>query len=179
MEHEPIKALLEKYWLAETTVEEEKTIADYFRGGDIDPVLEPYRPFFDYIEEESQVSPSPDLETRILAAVQPVRSLWGLKTGYAAAAAVILCVSSLFLALQLSRDPETPGTPQVAQTPATTAPTQIAQTTIKDTYDDPEKALAAVRRALLVASTAMNEGKGITEKNMHRLNTSWQAASFK
>jgi hypothetical protein len=170
MEHEPIKALLEKYWLAETTVEEEKTIADYFRGADIDPVLEPYRPFFDYIEEESQVSPSPDLETRILAAVQPVRSLWGLKTGYAAAAAVILCVSSLFLALQLSRDPETPGTP---------ATPQVAKTTIKDTYDDPEKALAAVRRALLVASTAMNEGKGITEKNMHRLNTSWQAASFK
>jgi hypothetical protein len=177
MEHEPIKALLEKYWLAETTVEEEKAIADYFRGADIDPVLEPYRPFFDYIEEESLVSPSPDLETRILAAVQPVRSLWGLKTGYAAAAAVILCVSSLFLALQLSR--ETPGTPQVAQTPATTAPAQIAQTAIKDTYDDPEKALAAVRRALLVASTAMNEGKGITDKNMHRLNTSWQAASFK
>ena len=167
MEHEPIKALLEKYWLAETTVEEEKAIAEYFRGADIDPVLEPYRPFFDYIEEESQVSPSPDLETRILAAVQPVRSLWGLKTGYAAAAAVILCVSSLFLALQLSRDPATPATPQVAQT------------TIKDTYDDPEKALAAVRRALLVASTAMNEGKDITEKNMHRLNTSWQAASFK
>jgi hypothetical protein len=173
MEHEPIKALLEKYWLAETTVEEEKAIADYFRGGDIDPALEPYRPFFDYIEEESQVSPSPDLETRILAAVQPVRSLWGLKTGYAAAAAVILCVSSLFLALQLSRET------QIAQTPTTTAPTQIAQTTIKDTYDDPEKALAAVRRALLVASTAMNEGKGITQKNMHRLNTSWQAASFK
>jgi len=178
MEHEKIKALLEKYWLTETTVEEEKVIADYFRGTDIDPALEPYRPFFGYIEEESQVAPSPDFEARILASVQPIKPLWGTKIGYAAAAAVLMCVSSLFLVVQMSQSPETPGgqgKPQIEGGPQMAGRPAV----MVDTYDDPEKALAAVRKALLTASTAMNEGKGITQKNMHRLNTSWQEASFK
>src|SRR5260221_13166972 len=64
-----IKALLEKYWRAETTLEEEKGIADYFRGKDVDAELAPYRSFFDYVEEEKQIRPSEDFEARILAHV--------------------------------------------------------------------------------------------------------------
>ncbi|HTI93785.1 MAG TPA: hypothetical protein VL727_24495 [Puia sp.] len=178
-----IRTLLEKYFLAETTLEEEKVLADHFRSGEVDAELLPYAAFFEYIAEEKQVSPGEDLEKRILervgletATVQggghgagllaPVRRL---RFGYAAAAAVLLCVSSLFLAVQLSSRSGDGG--------KVTVPRGLVSATIKDTYDDPEKALAAVRHALLVASTHMNEGKNITQKNMSRLNNSWEAAT--
>jgi len=165
-----IRTLLEKYFLAETTLDEEKVIGEYFRSGEVDPDLLPYASFFEYIEEEKQVSPGDDFEKRILEKVglevAPVRRL---RFGYAAAAAVLLCVSSLFLAVQLSSRSGDGG--------KVTVPRGLVSATIKDTYDDPEKALAAVRHALLVASTHMNEGKNITQKNMSRLNNSWEAAT--
>ena len=168
-----IKILLEKYWLAETTLEEEKVLADYFQAGEVDAELAQYAAFFEYIDEEKQVKPGEDFEERILARVglaeaAPVRRL---RFGYAAAAAVLLCVCSLFLVVRLSRD-------RAGEAPRITSRVNPqAAVAIKDTYDDPEKALAAVRHALLIASTHMNEGKNITQKNMYRLNNSWQAAT--
>ncbi len=171
-----IKKLLEKYWLAETTLEEEKALADYFKGEDVDAELLPYAAFFEYIDEEKQVTPGEDLEERILARVglaegslpflAPVRKM---RFGYAAAAAVLLCVCSLFLVVRLSN--------RSGDEVKVAAAGGVVTATIKDTYDDPEKALAAVKHALLIASTHMNEGKNITQKNMYRLNNSWQAAT--
>lgn len=166
-----IKRLLEKYWLAETTLEEEKVLADYFKGEDVDAELLPYAAFFEYIDEEKQVTPGEDFEEKILeslglAEAAPVRRL---RFGYAAAAAVLLCVCSLFLVVRLSS--------RSGDEVKVAAAGGVVTATIKDTYDDPEKALAAVRHALLIASTHMNEGKNITQKNMYRLNNSWQAAT--
>ena len=194
-----IRTLLEKYFLAETTLEEEKVLADYFRAGEVDAELAPYAAYFEYIDEEKQVSPGEDFEKRILERVgmvpetaqgggghgigsvrvlAPVRRL---RFGYAAAAAVLVCVSSLFLVVRLSRD-RVEGVKVAVSggvgTPATGGiPGGLVTGTITDTYDDPEKALAAVRHALLVASVHMNKGKNITQKNMYRLNSSWQAAT--
>jgi len=193
-----IRRLLEKYWLAETTLEEEKVLADYFRAGEVDAELLQYAAFFEYVDEEKQVSPGEDFEKRILARVglepaavsgegygigslpvlAPVRRL---RFGYAAAAAALLCVSSLFLVVRLSSrsgdEVKVAAAGGVGTPGKGHAPGGVVAATIKDTYDDPEKALAAVRRALLVASVHMNEGKNITQKNMYRLNNSWQAAT--
>jgi hypothetical protein len=170
MEHEEINALFEKYWLAETSVDEEKAIAAYFHRPDVAPELKAYRPFFDYIEEETKVLPGPDFEARILACIQAAHSQPAhiqpprrLHFGYAAAAALILCVSSVFLVVQLSHNP-------------ISAPTAQTSVPMKDTYEDPEKALAAVRRALLVASSHLQQGQNITRKNMSRLTNSWETA---
>jgi len=196
MDHETIKKLLDRYWLAETSVEEEKALAAYFRGPDIDPRLEPFRDLFAYFEEEAQVTPGKDFESRILdrilreeAAVggdqsphtsqallrsaassrvfSPVRPLrrW-LNTSYAAAAAVILAIG-VYLMYQPAPSVPGPGA-------ATTAAANPAASAIKDTYDDPQQALAAIRHALLTASVRMNQGKDITKKNMDRLSETWQ-----
>jgi hypothetical protein len=164
MEHAIIKALLEKYWQTETTVEEEKTLAAYFRGPGIDPELEPFRQLFAYFEEEGKVTPGEDFESRILErihqadaasvpTIRPVRR-W-LNTATAAAAAVIFAIG-LFIMYQ-------PGHPVAGSATANTG------AAIKDTYDDPQQALAAIRHALLTASARMNQGKTITQKNMDRL----------
>ncbi|WP_431210515.1 hypothetical protein ACQ86N_31615 [Puia sp. P3] len=153
MENEEIRVLLEKYWAAETTLDEEKRIADYFRGGEVDPSLEPYRAFFDYIGEEAAVVAPEGFEERMLERLTergPV--VRRIKFGYAAAAAITVCIISVFLVVKQSGAGE-----------------------ITDTYDDPEKAFAAVQRALLVASSRMNEGEKITQKNMHRLNNNFNA----
>jgi hypothetical protein len=159
-----IKALLEKYWQAETTVEEERLLAAYFKGPDLDPDLQPYADLFAYFEEESRVSPGPDLEARILQAITPVRHFrWGMM---AAAATVLVIVAGLFLF-----EPAAPaGGPGVAN--SATAGQRIADpetgnsttgnsatASVTDTYDNPEQALAAVRHALLVASVHLNEGR--------------------
>jgi len=194
-----IRRLLEKYWLAETTLEEERVLADYFKGGDVDAELLSYAAFFEYIDEEKQVSPGEGFEERILERVglEPAAAQGGgrhgmgkvpvlapvrrLRFGYAAAAAVLLCVCSLFLVVRLSRDRvdevKMAASGGVGRPGKGGAAGGVVTATIKDTYDDPEKALAAVRRALLVASVHMNKGKNITQKNMYRLNNSWQAAT--
>lgn len=171
MEKATINKLLEKYWRAETSVEEERVLAAYFKGPAVDSDLLPYAGLFAYFDEESQVSPGPDFDARILRAVESAglagaeplmpareRSSWlGSFNGgmMAAAAAVLVVVSGLFLF--------TPQTPTIQPTIAagTTAGTNAGTTAgqIPDTYDDPGQALAAVRHALLIASAHLNEGR--------------------
>lgn len=155
MEKAKLIALLEKYWQAETTVEEEEALAAYFREQtEPDNELLPYRDLFAYYAEEARVSAGPDFGERILrhlgipadgqpATVQRVHSFrWGL---VAAAAAIVLVVGSVFL-LQPGDERET-----------SAGPAEIAS--VRDTYDDPQQALAAVRHALLIASTQLNKGR--------------------
>jgi hypothetical protein len=174
MEKATVIALLEKYWRTETTVEEEKALMAWFNspgpqpgsdhgpGPDGDPDLEPYRALFAYFEQESQVTPGPDFEARILQHIgiteipagtaetpAKVRKLHPFRNGLTAAAAIITAIT-IGLFLLKPAIPDGPG--PIAQTPKT-APM------IKDTYDDPQQALAAVRHALLIASVHLNEGR--------------------
>lgn len=189
MEKAAVIALLEKYWRAETTIEEEGALAAWFNAqapGTLDPELEPYSALFAYFGEEAQVRPAPDFEDRLLAAItagptatiglaqstgptatvgapttahnRPFR--WGL---IAAAATVLVLVANLFLFQPTQNtgqpiDPTKTVTRGDAAQPAT-AGNIVAAATIKDTYDDPEQALAAVRHALLIASAHLNEGR--------------------
>ena len=110
MEYAAIRALMDKYWEAETTLEEESELVAYFRKPDIDPRLRPFREMFVYFEQESRVKPGEGFEKRILEAVRradpataPVRRMWrGVNSSYAAAAAVILVIG-LFIMVPSSR----------------------------------------------------------------------------
>ena len=125
MEKERIAGLLEKYWQADTTVEEEKILAEYFRGPDIPPEWEPYRDIFTFYEEERQIK----MPSGIVIPRPVHRMAW-----WAAAAVIILGLGlSLFF-----REAPPPG--------------------MKDTYDDPQQALAAVQKALFTASKKINKG---------------------
>jgi len=152
MEKATVITLLEKYWQAETSVEEEQTLAAYFKGDDVDPDLQPYADLFAYFEEETRVSPGPDFESRILQSITPVRHFqWSL---VAAAAAILVIVTGLFL-LQPDNLPVQRSAGTIAAHRAAAPPAAA----IADTYDNPEQALAAVRHALLIASVHLNEGQ--------------------
>jgi hypothetical protein len=178
MEQAEIKALLDKYWQAETSLEEERQLADYFRRPEIDPALEPLRSLFDWRAEEAELRPGEDFDRRMLERIGqapvsaiPARLLRLPSIGYAAAAAVILCICISFF-LRLSSPG--PGS-SIAISTSTLPPAAIHE--IKDTYDDPQKALAAVRHALLIASNGISKGRHITQKNINRFHNSWQAAT--
>jgi len=132
MERQRIAALLEKYWQAETTVEEERELAEYFRGSGVPPEWESYREIFSFFEQEAQVQPGEHLEERIMQRISPRPQQ---RTAWWAAAAAILLVTTLIQLFQPA--------PKAA---------------VADTYDDPQQALAAVRKALFTVSKKMNEG---------------------
>lgn len=156
MEKATVIALLEKYWQAETTIEEEKMLADYFRRQeDLDPGLALYKDLFAYFGQEAQVMAGPGFDRRILERV-------GLQTqrrplfriGFIAAAASICAIVAGLMLLTPHADERPP-----AIASASHPGQSIASTTIQDTYEDPEQALAVVRHALLIASTHLNEGR--------------------
>jgi hypothetical protein len=166
MEQAEIKILLEKYWEAETTLEEERQLAEYFRQPEIAPEWERIQEVFAWREEEAEVKPGPGFDRRMLERIGAMEGAGGGVTRrigrsirFAAAAAVILCLGIGLLIPATSPGPRT-----------------AVAVAVTDTYADPQQALAAVRKALLVASTRMNEGKSITQKNMTRLHNTWQTA---
>lgn len=172
MEQTEIRALLEKYWQAETTVEEERVLAEFLEQPEIPADLEPLRGFFAWRKEEAAVRPGADFDRLMLARIAEMEDsgrtfakdgvIPGFSFRFAAAAAIVVCLGIGLLIPIISRVPGRP---------AATA------TTITDTYTDPQQALEAVRKALLVASARINEGKHITQKNIIRLHDSWQAAT--
>jgi hypothetical protein len=190
MEQQIIAGLLEKYWRAETTVEEERVLAAYFRQSDIAPEWEFCRRLFAYYEEEARIVPGENLGDRILERIReleeeqnfsgkepgrqpgeerrpPVRSLWRINWSYAAAAVVILGFS-LFLMIPVNEKKD--------QGTVSADSGAINQGMVKDTYEDPEQALAAIQKALLTVSVKMSRGKHITQQHMDRLNDSWNSA---
>ncbi len=175
MEQREIKALLEKYWRAETTLEEEKRLADYLLQPETDPELRPFRQLFLWRTEEAQLSLDEGFDDRILRQLPNRYSF-----GFAVAAAAILCVA--ISCLLVITGPSTEPLRQIAvQPPVQGRPAGDkgvkAISEMKDTYADPQQALAAVRHALLIASAGISEGQQITRKNITRLHNSWQAAT--
>lgn len=171
MEKMTVIGLLDKYWQAETTLEEEKALADYFRGPSIDPELASFRELFAYFDEEARVMPNPGFGDRILQHIgiapdQPARVIRPFGAGLLSAAAVI---AALVIGLFLLAPPAQQGPSLLAAkdsghagnsfTDPGNSLATIRHGAIQDTYDDPEQALAVVRHALLVASTHLNEGR--------------------
>ncbi|HTI10843.1 MAG TPA: hypothetical protein VL832_19870 [Puia sp.] len=227
MEKATIAALLEKYWRAETTVEEERQLADYFRQSSIPPEWEPLRNVFAFFEAEAQVTPGKEFEEKLMERIRqigdasadlsastdlsagsdlsagtnlsaradlsaranlsartnlsagrqsapppaPVRLLSRRTPWWAAAAVIILALG--ISRLQGPRPAVTPAHP-LAQTAPAFPSSQV--TTIKDTYEDPQQALAAIQKALHTAASKINHGKTMAQKQIDRMNDGWQSA---
>lgn len=163
MEQKMIEELLTKYFEAETTVEEERLLAAYLSREDIElPVeWEGYRQMFSYYKSASDVTMGPvDLDfMRPRTRVGSVRSRLVRHSPWWAAAAVILISLGVMM---VPRDEGSVG--RVVTGPA------VSVAEIGDTYDDPEKALAAIRKALYRVSSKMEQGTDLTKKELHHFN---------
>jgi hypothetical protein len=143
MTHTTAKTLLDRYFLGETTLEEEQQLRAYFRGGDIHPDLAAYPPLFSYWEQVGEIV-APKVKQPAIQRRLPVRWL------SAAAAAVVLMFS-----INTWFDPPTDITSSVieAQQPIDWSKYEVT---------DPEEAYRILRGALQTASSEINRGPKIT-----------------
>jgi hypothetical protein len=136
MEPDRIKALLEKYWQAETNEAEEAELEEYFAAN---PGVDdhPAAPLFHYFKEEQQVVMEEEPEFIVAKKVRPIKWLGPVLK----VAAVVLIVFSLVYFLLPRQKP---------------TPVAVKQS---DTYDDPEKAYLETKQALLMVARHLNAGK--------------------
>lgn len=65
-----IEQLLERYWLCETSLEEEAYLRAFFNGGDVPEHLLCYKELFVYQQLQQEVGLGEDFDARVLAAVE-------------------------------------------------------------------------------------------------------------
>ena len=148
---ERIRQLLDRYFEAETSAAEEQELRELFRTPPDDPELAAYAPLFaDWREDERSVTAGPDLEARILDALQretPVRRI-SPRVWMARAAAIALLLAGSWWAVREYNARED----------------RLALT--RDTFEDPEEAFRQVEAALAMVSGAMQQGEDLTRESV-------------
>jgi hypothetical protein len=144
MNTQEIEALIGKYLEGETTLDEEKRLAGFFRTEEVPPHLAGYAAQFRYFSEAAEEELNDqkfeekllaEMENRKVIPMRPVRKKLWLATGIAAA---ILLLAGFFTVYRYE--------------------TGKFDRQVKDTYSDPQMAYNAVRNALLLVSVNLNSG---------------------
>ncbi len=97
MKTRDINKLIEKYWNAETSLEEEKTLRSYFNGSDIDPEHLEFTPLFRALKMESVISASHIQLTPPKEVVRPKRIISIFRKWNAVAAVFIAILAVVFV----------------------------------------------------------------------------------
>lgn len=140
MKEEELKRLIERYYKAECTEEEERSLRDFFRRNDVPDGYEAERTIFGFYDEsESVQDPSIDFEARIMAGIDASEKQRGTQSVkrhliplLSAAAGLLLLAGSYFFIINR---PD-PG----------------------DTFTDPAIAYAETIKILRDVSSRMNRG---------------------
>ena len=150
MDFQKIDELLEKYWNADTSPEEEATLRRYFSENEVPHHLKGVAGLFRQYQADRQFKNlDPDFDTELLQNISGQRKPFAWRPLLRIAAVLtIFLLAALLLKQHLL-------TPQ-AMKPAHVAHTQVQDTT--DTYQDPQLAYEQTKQALLLLSSLMNEG---------------------
>ena len=152
MDYRYIEQLLDRYFAAETTLEEESILQSFFSQKEIPSGMEKYRDLFVFRQEEQQTVLGEDFDNRILKMVegQPQTIVKARQISLSQrlmplfkAAAVVAVFLSLGQAAQFSlgEDP---------------AEDEINYANYKDTYEDPSVAYDKVESALQLVGESFN-----------------------
>jgi hypothetical protein len=137
MEPQKIHILLQKYFDAETTLEEENELITYFTSGEVDETLKMYVPIFSGIKELS-ADENPELGEDLMNFILEsehkeklrYRWMWQIVTGIAASVVLVM------LAVNFYGD----------------------QNQWKDTYTNPDQAYAEASKTLNFVADKYNQG---------------------
>ena len=137
MESQKIHILLQKYFDAETTIDEENELITYFTSNDVDESLKMYVPMFSGLKElsvDEEANLSDDLMNYILESEHKeklrYRWMWQVVTGVAAAVILVLLAVNFY----------------------------DSKNTYKDTFSDPQQAYAEACKTLEFVSGKYNSG---------------------
>lgn len=70
MDYKYINQLLERYWNADTSLEEERILRNFFRQKEIPAELAPYAALFRYEQAQAEEKPGDDFDARLLSIVE-------------------------------------------------------------------------------------------------------------
>jgi hypothetical protein len=119
------KALLEKYWNCETSIEEEQYLKAFFSGNEIPVEAEKYRPLFDWKKEKSQIKG--DKKWEALFVKRPVIHFYSLLK----IAASVLLVLTIGIGIYTHYEQE-----------------KFMDKVFSETYTDPEDALRETKNVI-------------------------------
>lgn len=148
MDCKTIKELLDRYWEGETSLKEEQLLRTYFNSNQVAKELEPFRPLFVYYKEQKAKTTTQSFEK--LKRKPVVHRL--LPTWFTVAASVLI----LLMAGTFCYVNQTNSNPSVFAT----------DETLKDTYEDPEKAYKEAKAALFLISKGLNKGMKKTKEGV-------------
>lgn len=137
MEDHKIRALLDKYWEGETSLEEEQNLRSYFASSQVAEEFLPFSPLFNYYQEAQHVRMNKEIKPPELPQIS--RKTVSLRWLINVAASLVIFIAMFFI----NRYSKAPATDQYAY---------------QDTYQDPQQAYDEVKKALLFVSTKMNKG---------------------
>jgi len=152
MDYKYIEQLIDRYFLCETTREEEQILRSFFCQDDIPEYLRQYKSLFLYQQAQGQTGLGKDFDERILSIIeQPVvkakritlMSRFSPFFKAAAALAVVLSIST-FVQHYFFTDAET---------------LDYNYEAYQDTYDDPQAAYKHISSALMMVSEGINKSQ--------------------
>lgn len=155
MELHKINQWLEKYWDAETTLQEERALKAYFNSDEIHAEHEPFKAMFQYFGEEKELGISlekalaklPTNETSI-PEKKAGKVIAFRKWGLSIAASLVMIFSAVGVWNYYSGD---------------------SQEIYVDTYENPEQALQETLDALAFLSKKMNKGTSSAKTQMDKV----------
>jgi hypothetical protein len=148
MELIKIEQLLKKYWIGDTSVEEEKELQRFFSEEEVPQHLESVATLFCSFRADRQYKKlDDDFDEALLSRIERSEKRPPVRRWLSVAAAIALLLAALSVQDML---PQKSSTGQEAVT--------------KDTYEDPRLAYEQTREALLLLSTMMNKGTRQVEK---------------
>ncbi|MBR9921319.1 MAG: hypothetical protein GYB31_10810 [Bacteroidetes bacterium] len=112
MQTQEIQSLIDRYYLGETSLEEERQLKNYFSGKEVAPELSVHQHLFSGLKQMQQDALSADFESRLLKQLQeekPKAKVVSMRMQFLrVAAAVVLLLSLWFLIpdTQQSSDPQ-------------------------------------------------------------------------
>jgi len=147
MDYHSIKELIRKFWLGETSLEEENILKDYFRYNQNPPEeFEDSARYFSHIEEENKLELGDDFDNLVM---DKIKNLEGKKTfkiwPILLAACITLMVGLTVFTIFNSDE-------------SNVVPPLAVEEEFIDTYSDPEEAYKNVKLALMKVSSGLKEG---------------------
>lgn len=164
MDFDQIKILIEKYFDADTSVEEERLLKEYFANSEVATELEIYKPLF---ENDVPVLPDQTFDEKILGLIDDNKT--GKKSTIVSffpkwlkIAAVFILIAGGSILWYHQTQNEKIVSPESAQL-ETPAPE------INDTYTDPEHARKELEKALALLSSKLDQGNSAAAQQVNRL----------
>ena len=158
MDYNNIEELLEKYWQAETTLNEESRLRDFFCYGIVPPHLEEFKPLFQHLKtrrNENDVNPLDDeFDYRILKNLAKAQksNWWNRLNQPLKIAATVILIFMVGWVVYNNR------------------PDAVDQSS-HITYEDPGQAYQETRKALLMMSLNLNRGAVHASESLSKMDS--------